>query len=378
MRWCVERGEFGEVRTLASQMRFNRPLYDAIGMARAAIWPVVEALIPRNDAPLENLLTQLVHREPEHFGRLASLAPDLAARVAGQLALWKQVSLAPFAGALWSIYVGGAPSAGAALKQAAAQATPLPELLPKMEARLSEASGAEAALLAWVITLEQLKQGRELDLLQERRPEVRRAALQALGTKYAAHWERFLLAVSSSDDEAMLELARAGIEEGHPFDAAMGKRFADRPAFLSFVATRYPALRRELGLPEVTATRACAVCRGLPREKFWGQASEAPGLLSGLQRVASLEQTDTSSFELLRCPECWAHFLLREVEVLDVNSRHESASLRRLKLSELQEHYREHFDASHPRVASWNEALRADLHHLEPAVRANAEWELGS
>jgi hypothetical protein len=142
------------------------------------------------------------------------------------------------------------------------------------------------------------------------------------------------------------------------------------------VATKYPELKKAWlrDLPpsklrrtfEAKATRACGRCRSLRREMSWNSGHSEPPAVAQLERA-------TNSV-LLRCPECWAHFTIDHWEEIDVNSKHEQWTLRRLKFSELLQ--RPDFDVSHPRVASWAEGVREDLHHIESDVREAANWEL--
>ena len=108
----------------------------------------------------------------------------------------------------------------------------------------------------------------------------------------------------------------------------------------------------------------------------WSHLLSAPTALSSLERVVVLSTAEGDTSTLLRCPECMAHFLLTDSVEEDANSRHESTGLSRLTLEALRTRYAAHVDFTHPRVASWADALAADASHVDPAVRAEAEWEL--
>lgn len=389
VRVCLPRAVFDDVLALAEQMSFNAPLFQAIEKAadQAEVWPLVQALLPAHEARLEQVLAKVVQQRPARF---TELPPAVAMKTAFQLGVWKRASLAPFAAVIIATYLDQSgetkEAAGHALRLVASQSEPIS--IELLETRLLTQRGEEARLLAWVLGMERLKRKQDLEaLLVDPRVPVRLGAVDALARSDAG-WSRLLRAALDPHPEVrarVLEFSYPGIEEGKPFDEALGRELiaAERDelsAFVSFVATKYPALE-EAWLPvvppsalrrtlEAKATRACARCRSLPREKRWSHSSDAPRQLSALESVSSPDERTT----LLRCPDCAAHFLQTTFVEVDVNSRHEDWTLRRLKLAELK--LRKDFDASHPRVASWEEALREDLHHVEPAVRAEAKWEL--
>lgn len=388
IRCCVASGDFEPVQRLAEKMSYgyDYAVFDALKRALelgVEVWPLVQTLIPKHAPRLDQVLGKLVMKQPE---RLAALVPDLAMKTVFQAALWQSAILAPFADMIIATYLRSKDetkeAAAGVLKMAAAQAAPLPT--ERLEERFAAARGEESRLLAWVLFLERSKRKQDLEsLFADARPLVRLGAYEALA-RSGEHWAWLLEGLLDADPQVrarVLEMAHPGIEEGKPLGEDFGRRLIasgheELHAFISFVATKYPALKeawlRELPPGklrrtfEAKATRACATCRSIPPVASWSHSG------SELRALAKLQVVPGSS--LRRCPECWAHFVMDYWEEVDVNSKREEWSLRRLKLSELKQ--RADFDASHPRVASWEQGLQADLHHIEPSVREAAKWEL--
>jgi hypothetical protein len=384
VRYCAATGQLEPVQSLAATMTYTFALFEGLRDAvklGVDVWPLVQPLLPAHADRLDQVLARLLLKWPE---RLNDLPPELVMKTIRQMGVWQDAPLVPFIDVVIDTYLEATDKtkeeATLALRMTAAQPAPIPT--ERLAERLASARADESRLLAWVLLLERLKRKQDLEpLLTDPRPLVRLGAYEALA-RDAEQWTRFAEGLLDPDPQVrarVLEFARSRIEEGKPFDDGLGRRVIESgheelQPFISFVATKYPALKEAwagLSPPklrstlEAKATRACARCRSIPREKLWSHESDAPRALSQLQR----------SGDLLRCPDCWAHFVYGYWEEYDVNSKREEWSLRRLKLSELEQ--RPDFDPSHPRVATWEEALENDAHHIEPSVRDEAKWELG-
>ncbi len=378
-----------------------------------AVWAVVEPLASGNalnDAQAVKLLCEVVPLD-EHgaarFSQLAAHAPMVAARWARELGIWRRKDLRPFAAHVVAL----AGHRDAAVKECALAALAMSSwrhtLGPPVELlrqRLPGASDQEAGVLARILALEHLRTntaGVET-LLRDNRPDVRLGAVEALAHLAADEpecWTRMLRAGDDTDArvrEHVFTTGRTLLGRGKRLDQEHARALAsalDGPAgaavavFLAFVA-RFQLGLVNAALPDAgqsehaaalnrtlaaNGTRACHRCWMVPRQARWDHFSNEPKGYGDLERVPGGGGDGPS---LLRCPACQAHFSADSSSEMDVNSRHDAWWYRRLTLRELREHHAARVDLSHPRVVTWEADLQADLEHVDPAVRAEAAWEL--
>jgi hypothetical protein len=401
-----------EVEALLHEVKWRAVLVEALGLVgqHDACWDVLVELAGTALRPSETsaALSKALRANPDvAAARLAGLAarsPELAAHVAVHLAVWDRVDLSAFGPTL----VGLAQAGGKAREDAlvalgfSSWRHRLGGPVSLLEGLLPTADEKEATTLARVIALEHLRgssAGVE-GLLRDPRVEVRLGAVEALAHLAATPecWSRLVRA--GVDDSALVRDGVFGRARGlvirQGLDAADARALAasldssagpDAANFLAFVFLLTPDLVRHAveGAPgcalttrlratlDAPGSRACARCGTLPRKARWDDRSAEPAALSTLEAVPGGAADEAT---LLRCPSCRAHFLCDSSSESDVNSRREAWWYHRLTLRELQLRYAARVDFEHPRLKRWDQDLRADLTHVDPAVGAEAAWEL--
>lgn len=396
--------------TSAAQATFRRPwLEGLLAVAREGVdvWPLVDALlresvIPPNDLAMH--LQQLIALSPEtmlqRFEEIVALAPAVALKLVGELCTWKRLPMGPLVEPVLQLAEAAeSPHQHEAVKTLSRDPGRFePAQVARVEALIPRVGLATAVKLVDLLVTQLLRARRRADCdawLDDVRPEVRRAAFTALVSRPtipASELPRLLRGLRDDDSDLSDTAARALKEhlearKTPPEDDELSLLLehagdARVTTLLSWLVALHPSLRAPMlaRLPagplrdtlDARVTRACTQCRGIGRSKGWNNDWAEPADAKKLEHVAALSDDQ----QLLRCLECQAHFVRTYSVEYDVNSKHEFTSLTRLTFAALQAQYAQHVDLTHPRLASWNEALRADLAHVDPAVRADAEWEL--
>jgi uncharacterized C2H2 Zn-finger protein len=391
-------------------------LFDAltrVGAEGGDIWPLVKGILAApgfDELAMECLLSEVLVPDEvgvQRFAELAAHSPEFTARLASQLSMRTGRDFGAFLPTMVELACTTTDRARLRALEALGFLAGRHRLdaraAERLESLLASARGEEAELLARIVALDRLSPpAADLEpLLADARVEVRRGALLAVA-RFAGErpgcWSLLLRAgrdVDPAVQQWVFSVARLRMEEGLRLDDALTRALVESLAgpageataiFLSFAARWQGALVREAMMRapaseaaarlqrtlDAPGTRVCAACGSLPIHGSWNHPSQEPRAYLALERVVTLD----GELELLRCPACMAHFLAGSSVEYDVNSRHDHWWFERLKLREIKERYGAHVDLEHHRFRSWESDLRADMLHLDPAVRAVAALEL--
>ena len=394
VRAALTLGHHADVAQTILTSPYPNRFFQGARSAGPAAWPLVRHLIEHRSRlrwaamdPSVELASALVAPAvpgcEARFSELCSLSTSLAARALSKLRWPANGAIAERLAALVpAIATADGGDVVAALRAAAEGG----EALAAIEAAIDDAvlAGPHAAEVAYALTLSSVRTGTPARYLADPRPAVRIGVVRALAkdprlgsfardpdpavrsAAIAALGRRGVAADEVPSLVSALEVAGAelagllvvAVEEAALLAACDtdGGRAARELA---------AALRRQHGRP----TRACARCKQLRRSADWSSASDMPAVLGELA-VVRATGTDDDEWKLVRCPTCSAVYVVTYWGERDVNSMHESWTLRRLTLGEIRRDHGEDF------VPDWSAALVADLDHPDPHWRTEAANEL--
>lgn len=413
-RATLQLGQPERFAASAAEPSFRRPWLEgllALAKDGVDVWPLVEALarepaIPPNDLAmhLEDILTLAPGQLQSRFTQLLALAPPVALKLAAEMTSWKNKPLGPLVEPVLRLAEDPlSPHRDVAVEVLQRDPGTLERAqLDRVMALVGPDTSAFRLRVLDVVVRQLVRSERRAECdrwLDDPRAAVRRTAFHTLVAHRrlpSSEFSRLITGLRDVDgelaaraDQAMRDhLTERGAPPSNDELTALLEHASDARfmALLTWLCTQHPALRAQV-LDRVpagplrdalaaTATRACASCTGLGREKSWPRADFQPPEFARLEQVVVLESSESDTSTLLRCGECQAHYVFHGHVEYDVNSVHEGYSVRRLTLAQLRASHAPHVDFTHPRLASWNEALLADTRHVDPRLRAEAEWEL--